>query len=43
MTVTKKDYIPQDVFAGNAPPQESPRVMIAPARYIQGKPATGAD
>jgi glycerol dehydrogenase len=36
MTVTQKDYIPQDVFAGDAPPQQSPRVMIAPARYIQG-------
>ena len=34
--MTQKDYVPQDVFAGDAPPQESPRVMIAPARYIQG-------
>jgi glycerol dehydrogenase len=35
-TVTQKEYVPQDVFAGDAPPQQSPRVMIAPARYIQG-------
>ena len=34
--MTQKDYVPQDVFAGDAPPQQSPRVIIAPGRYIQG-------
>jgi len=32
-----RDYFPQEVFAGEAPARYSPRVLIAPQRYIQGK------
>jgi len=32
----QKEYFPQEVFAGDASPQHSPRTIIAPHRYIQG-------
>jgi len=35
--VDLKEYSPQAVFAGDAPAQRSPRVIIAPYRYIQGE------
>ena len=31
------DYFPQEFFSSSAPPEQSPRVIIAPHRYIQGK------
>ena len=31
------EYFPQEVFAGSAAAQRSPRVIIAPHRYIQGE------
>jgi glycerol dehydrogenase len=37
--LTGKEYFPQDVFAGDAPAGHSPRVIIAPQRYIQGEGA----
>jgi glycerol dehydrogenase len=35
--MNQKDYFPQNVFAGNADASGSPRVVIAPHRYIQGE------
>jgi glycerol dehydrogenase len=34
--LTQKEYFPQDIFSNGKPGQYSPRVMIAPHRYIQG-------
>ncbi len=36
MDLKAKEYFPQEVFAGDAPARRSPRVIIAPQRYIQG-------
>jgi glycerol dehydrogenase len=34
--LTDKEYSPQEIFADNKAPERSPRVIIAPHRYIQG-------
>jgi glycerol dehydrogenase len=35
-SVTDEPYSPQQFFSGEAPPEKSPRAIIAPQRYIQG-------